>query len=108
MTVKNAANVAELDRAAFELEVAMGDLRHVMSDARGRRFLWNLLGDCGLYRLSFNHSGSITSFNEGERNVGLKLQHRMIQASSELYLTAQSEAVALAESERKRQEDSKT
>lgn len=102
MTVRNAANVEELDRVGLVTDTAAEDLRHVMLSPQGRRFLWSLLGTCGIYRISFNHSGSITSFNEGMRNVGLDLQRRMIEASSELYLAAQAEAVALADKERQR------
>ena len=74
--VKNAADEQQVKKAAerekSEREIEMADVKALMSSVIGRRFMNRLLSSCGLYRLSFNNSGSITAFNEGERNVGLK------------------------------------
>lgn len=60
----------KLARTARQVEIA--DLRWLMSGPRGRRLMWRLLDRAGVYRTSFNHSGSVTAFNEGQRNVGLQ------------------------------------
>ena len=55
-----------------ELANQIEDLRWVMSDKRGRRVVWRLLEIAGIYRLSYTGDDR-TAFNEGQRNVGLKL-----------------------------------
>lgn len=88
----NAADPKQVAESERRAEQDRADLEWVMGDERGRRFLWTLLGQCGLYEISFT-GNSETFFREGARNVGLKLQHRMIDASPKLYLQAQAEAI---------------
>jgi len=64
---------ARKDQTLQAMRDEIGDLQWLMGSKRGRRIVRRLLAKTGLYRSSFNHSGSITAFNEGERNVGLKL-----------------------------------
>lgn len=63
------------------------DLRWLMSNKRGRRIVWRWLEKAGVYRSSFNHSGSVTSFNEGMRNIGLMLLSEIHECCPEHYLT---------------------
>lgn len=51
---------------------AIEDLKWVMADKRGRRFVWSQLEVAGIYRLSYTGDDR-TIFNEGRRSVGLKL-----------------------------------
>lgn len=104
MSQRNAADPEELERANFELTRQNDDLKWVLSDPRGRRFLWELLGRCGLYRLSYEHSGSATMFKEGERNVGLTLLGRITEVDHAAYLLAQQEAQELARRDAERVE----
>ena len=48
------------------------DLLAVMSAPEGRRLLWRYLEITGIYKLSYT-GNSETFFNEGQRNIGLKL-----------------------------------
>lgn len=80
-------------RARMAAEQARNDLQSVMGSEAGRRFMWALLGDCGMYRASFNNSGSITAFNEGQRDIGLRLVARITQECPEQYLAMQDEAI---------------
>jgi hypothetical protein len=85
-----ALDEAEADRkarTARELEDEIGDLKWLMSNKRGRRVVWRLLEKAGLYRSSFNNSGSITAFNEGQRNVGLRLMALIHTHCAEQYMT---------------------
>lgn len=62
-------------RATQTEQVALkkvSDWKWLMSQARGRRLIWRLLEETGLYRSSFT-GNSETFFREGERNVGLKI-----------------------------------
>jgi hypothetical protein len=66
-----AQNLAEEKRKEKERKYAE-DLRWIMSDPRGRRFMWDLLARTRLYQLSHvDGSFDKTAFNEGQRNVGL-------------------------------------
>lgn len=67
------------DKRRQEIE----DLRAVVGSQNGARFVWKLLGECGVFRLSFHQSGSQTMFNEGMRNVGLNLMKDLTEASPE-------------------------
>ena len=75
------------------------DLKWVMSSPRGRRFVWWLLSVAGVYRLSFNNSGSVTAFNEGQRNVGLRLQAEITDSCHTDYLRMHAEQRGAAEKE---------
>lgn len=68
----------ELDadrKAAVQLDLLneVSDIQWLMGNKRGRRIVHRLLAKTGLYRSSFNNSGSVTAFNEGQRNFGLQL-----------------------------------
>lgn len=55
-----------------ERDQEKADFAWLMSDKRGRRFIWRMLENTGVYRSSFT-GNSETFFREGARNVGLKL-----------------------------------
>ena len=55
-----------------ERDQEKADFAWLMSDKRGRRFIWRMLETTGVYRSSFT-GNSETFFREGARNVGLKL-----------------------------------
>lgn len=67
------ARQAASERARLELEMEVGDLKWLMSNKRGRRFVYRLLERAGVWRLSFNTNALTMAFNEGTRNEGLRL-----------------------------------
>lgn len=67
------------------------DISWVMADARGRRTLWRLLEQAGIYRSSFGPTPEVTAFNEGQRNVGLRLMGDLIACAPDEFLTMQTE-----------------
>lgn len=69
------------------------DFLAVMSTPEGRRFVWGLLGDAGVYRQSFESDSMATAFNEGMRAGGLRILARLNDEAPELYLKAQSESI---------------
>lgn len=85
--------IAEAQRQQAEnaRKTFIEDVRWLMSSPRGRRLVWWLLGKCGVNRTSFNNSGSVMAFNEGQRNIGLLLQAEVIEASPEAYMTMLTE-----------------
>jgi len=60
---------AQAQAEAMDVE----DLKWVMSNKRGRRFVHSLLERAGVYRLSFNANALSMAFAEGQRNEGLRL-----------------------------------
>lgn len=89
-TKAEGARVSEIDR--LQAEQATNDLRAVMGTPEGRRFMWGLLGETGLYRSSY-HPSALIHFNEGQRSIGLSLLGRITADCPELYLTMQGEAI---------------
>lgn len=88
-------------RAMEAARKADADLLFVMSDERGRRFIWAELGRNGLHRQTYSPNNSEQSFNAGERNAAIKLNLDVMRVSPELYLTMQREAIEAAEYEAK-------
>jgi hypothetical protein len=72
-------------KGKVERDEEAADFKWLMSDARGRRFMWRLLGITGLYRSSFT-GNSTTFYNEGMRNVGLMLIADVNDLTPEAYL----------------------
>ena len=64
----------------------------IMSDERGRRFMWWLLGRCHVYATSFT-GNSATFFKEGERNIGLMVLDRVMTECPDLYPEMHKEAM---------------
>jgi hypothetical protein len=50
--------------------VIRDDWSWLMSSRRGRRIVWGILEECGVYRTSFT-GNSETFFREGKRSIGL-------------------------------------
>ncbi len=96
--MNNAARPDE-KRAREAARKADADLLCVMSDERGRRFIWSELGRNGLHRQTYSPNNSEQSFNAGERNAAIKLNLDVMRVSPELYLTMQAEAIADAKRE---------
>lgn len=66
-------DAAREDARQLELLNEINDFQWLMGSKRGRRIVHRLLAKTGMYRTSFNNSGSVTAFNEGQRNIGLRL-----------------------------------
>jgi hypothetical protein len=90
-TIGKAADAARL---RGELKTRQDDdLRTVMGTEQGRRFIWDLLGDAGVYRTSFT-GNSETFFNEGKRQIGLAILARITETCPGEYLKMQQEALS--------------
>lgn len=59
------------------------DFKWIMSDERGRRFMWDLLGECGMYRDPMT-GNSQTFYNLGQQRVGRWLTERLHTVCLEL------------------------
>ena len=74
----------------LEREIFLNDVRHVLSSVQGRRFVWRILDMAGVYRSSFT-GNSTTFFNEGARNIGLRVLSDVMDAKPEAFLIMQQE-----------------
>lgn len=62
-----------------------------MATPEGRRVFGELLEMAGLWRTSYDNSGSATYFNEGRRNFGLEIKAMLEDAGEDLYLEMERE-----------------
>ena len=71
---RQAARQSDEDRRARDFRDEVDELNWVMSDPRGRRFVWRQVQRDGVYLLSFvqGDPGRV-AFNEGRRSVGIAL-----------------------------------
>jgi len=84
--VEQAATAAR--RAARERE----DWRWLLGDPRGRRILWSMLEEAGVFRCSFDPGrADVSAFNEGRRNSGLLILTRVMEADPDAFVTMQRE-----------------
>lgn len=75
------------DRVKQAQRTEADDLKWMMSSKRGRRIIWRLLEQSGVYRLSFDQNAMRMAFNEGNRNFGLALLSKVHELTPELYST---------------------
>jgi hypothetical protein len=61
------------ERALMASQIEIDDIKWLMSNKRGRRFVARLLERAGVWRLSFSTNALTMAFNEGTRNEGLRL-----------------------------------
>jgi hypothetical protein len=87
--VKNTADPEQVKKAAEKekqgYERDLDDVRKILATDYGRRFFWRYLGICGVFRTSFT-GNSHTFFNEGERNIGLRLLEDVNNADPTAYV----------------------
>lgn len=79
-------------QAHIDAESERDELLWLMSDKRGRRFMWRLLTRAGIYRTSFTGEALSAAFAEGKKQEGL---HQMTLVSKHClsrYIEMQKEA----------------
>ena len=93
MKVKNAADEGQVKesegKAKRSREGELEDVRVLLNQPAGRRFFWRYLSI--LDRISAHQSGSWTYFNEGERNIVLKMKADIVAASPKMYVQMMEE-----------------
>jgi hypothetical protein len=88
---KQVKNAGQREKALRRQELA--ELRWVLSDRRGRRFLWKHLSTCGIYTTPYHPSGSTVYHNVGRGDVGRELLAQILEADQAAYLLMQQEAM---------------
>lgn len=77
--------VAKAKKQQAEATAEDADLRWLMANKRGRRVAWRQLSQAGVFRLSFSTNAMQMSFNEGQRDQGLKMLARIMEVCPDLY-----------------------
>lgn len=62
------------------------DLKDVLEIRSGRNFIWKILINCHIFSTTFNPDTQQMAFNEGQRNVGLRLLADINKHSPKAYL----------------------
>ena len=73
-------------RAAVDRQTEIGDFKWLMTQKRGRRYVWRLLEQAGVFQTSFTSDALAMSFNEGQRNLGLRILGFIHEHAPESYL----------------------
>ena len=71
------------EKLARENEEA--DIKWLMGSKRGRRVVWRLMDQSGVFRLSFNTNSMQMAFAEGNRNFGNRMLAMIHEQCPELY-----------------------
>jgi len=77
----------EANRRRLAAESEELDVKWLMGSKRGRRILWRLLEQAGVFRLSFNTNAMQMAFNEGNRNFGNRTLALVHKTCPELFAT---------------------
>ena len=73
--------------ARMAMDEEKDDIKWLMSSKRGRRILWRLMDQSGVFRLSFNPNAMQMAFSEGNRNFGNRVLGVVHRFCPELYPT---------------------
>ncbi len=57
----------------------------VMAMKLGRDFVWELLGECGVYQDGFSPDPYVHARNAGRKSIGLQLLHKVLSACPDRY-----------------------
>jgi hypothetical protein len=87
------ANEAVNDTYKRRREKELTDLLKVLALPEGRRFIWRLLSEAGVFRTSFT-GNSQTYFNEGRRDLGLLFLNEVMAAKPEAFTQMQREFIS--------------
>jgi len=78
-----------LDQLEVQADVAA--LKELLNLKSGRRYIWKWLGRCGVFKSSFDTSGSVTFFKEGQRDIGLKILAEVTAVDPDMFLQMMKE-----------------
>lgn len=70
----------------------LNDLRLICATEHGRRFIWRLIEQSGVWRTTYTGEALSAAFAEGKRNTGLKVFSDVMEACPDLYLVMANEA----------------
>lgn len=78
-------------RARLVRETEEADLKWLMSSKRGRRIVWRLLSQSGVFQPVFHPTAMVMAYQEGKRNYGLQMLADVNKYCSDYYTTMMRE-----------------
>lgn len=87
------------DRDKRRKDQELSDLKKVLSIVEGRRLMWRILSEAGVFRSSFNSNALNMAFSEGNRNIGLLMLNEMLKVSPNSFTQMQREYISDQKSE---------
>jgi hypothetical protein len=81
------------------------DLRVVLKKPEGRRFVYKVLCECGVFKASFTLNSMQSAFNEGRRDIGLALLKLLDEAEPNAYSQMLTEHFSELKSKKPKMED---
>lgn len=85
-----------LDKRRRTRDRELEDIKKVLSTPEGRRFIWRLMGESGVFRSSFTGPAERTYFNEGQRDIGLLILKEVNNAKPSAFAQMQNESLSEA------------
>lgn len=87
------------DKRIRERELA--DIRTVVNTPEGRRFIWRVLAECGMYKDGYVHgdNGYGTTFNTGRKSIGIWLTNDLLFAKPDAFRQMTTENQGLKKQE---------
>jgi hypothetical protein len=79
-------------QADLVAQTQVSDLRWLMADPQGRRFVWRLLTEAGVFHSTYTGEALSSAFAEGKRAQGLKVLGEVMQHCPERFSQMQKEA----------------
>ena len=73
-------------QAAIDRQTEIGDFKWLMTQKRARRYVWRQLEQAGVFQTSFTSDALQMAFNEGQRNLGLRILGFIHEHAPESYL----------------------
>lgn len=97
-SVPNTADVEQQNQAKarekFDRQTELNDIRALMNIPEGRRFMWRLINQiCHYDADDAQHSGSLTYYSLGERNIGRIMKAEVYEASLDAWQLMEKEHV---------------
>lgn len=90
----------QMERDGKKQQRFLDDVKWIISDARGRRFIWWLFCRCHMFESNMT-GNSQTFFREGERNIGLQVLFHMNDADLNAFGRMQREMITEQRTEQK-------
>jgi len=80
------------------------DLQKVLKLPEGRRLVWRILSEAGVFKASFSLNSMQTAFNEGRRDIGIWLIQDVDRAEPNAYAQMQREYYSELKSKQAKEE----
>ena len=92
-------NQSRDQRLEAEVRQRANDVRYVLNDEQGRRFLWRLMAECHTFE-SVWHASARIHYNAGQQDLGHMILGWAMDASPKAYLLGQQEDIKRKEQQR--------